>query len=103
MASRNGGKTWKPLVNGPRGVADFSFGKPSAGAKYPVLRMIATVKGVNGVYELTDLDSPSLKYITSSPAGMVTDNMRAISGDMNVFGKWAYGYGGSGWRGSMKV
>ena len=102
MASRDGGKSWKPLVKGPRGVTDFSFGKPKADAKYPVLRMVARVNGIDGVYEVENLDSPVLKLITKNPAGMVTDSLRAISGDMNVYGKWAYGYAGSGWRGSMK-
>ena len=103
LASRDGGKTWKPLVKGPRGVGDFSFGKAKAGAKYPVVRFIGRVGDVmSGVFEIEDLDAPVLKFITDSPAGMVTDSNRCISGDMNVHGKWAYGYGGSGWRGSMK-
>ena len=103
MASRDGGKSWKPLVKGPRGVSDFSFGKPKNGAKYPVLRMIARVEDDdNGIFEVDDLEKPDLKFISKNAAGMVTDYIRAISGDMNVYGKWAYGYGGSGWRGSMK-
>lgn len=102
MASRDGGESWKELARGMEGVVDFSFGKPLAGAKYPVLRFIGTVKGRYGIWEATDLDKPVLKFITAHPAGMVTDMNRTISGDMNVYGKWAYGFGGSGWRGSMK-
>lgn len=102
MGSRDGGATWAPIGTGVAGVSDFSFGKPLPGAAYPVVRFAGRVKGVDGVYEITNLDSPTIALITRYPAGMVTDSLRAISGDMNVYGKWAYGYGGSGWRGSMK-
>jgi len=102
MGSRDGGVTWKAVGSGVAGVTDFSFGKPLPGATYPVLRFAGRVKGVDGVFEITDLDKPRIELVTEHPAGMVTDHLRAISGDMNVYGKWAYGYGGSGWRGSMK-
>lgn len=102
MGSRDGGATWAPIGTGVAGVSDFSFGKPLPGAPYPVVRFAGRVKGVDGVYEITNLDKPTIALITKHPAGMVTDSLRAISGDMNVYGKWAYGYGGSGWRGSMK-
>jgi len=102
MGSRDGGATWEPIGKGVAGVSDFSFGKPLPGATYPVVRFAGRVKGVDGVYEITNLDIPKIVLVTERPAGMVTDSLRAISGDMNIYGKWAYGYGGSGWRGSMK-
>ena len=102
LGSRDGGLTWAPIGAGVSGVSDFSFGKPLPGASYPVVRFFGRVHGKTGVYEVTDLDRPKVTLIVEHPAGMVTDSVRAISGDMNVYGKWAYGFGGSGWRGSIK-
>lgn len=102
MGSRDGGVTWAPIGAGVAGVSDFSFGKPPSGSTYPVVRFAGRVRGIDGVYEITNLDSPKIALVSRHPAGMVTDTLKAISGDMNVEGKWAYGYGGSGWRGSIK-
>lgn len=93
--SRDGGRTWQD-VRKTEEIWAIGFGKAAPGKNYPAIYIAGYANGDRGpgIYRSID-DGGSWQKLASYPAGNV-DTIRAISGDMNVYGRVYYGFAGSG-------
>lgn len=93
--SRDGGRSWQD-VRKTQEVWAIGFGKAAPGKAYPAIYLAGFANGDRdpGIYRSID-DGASWQKLTSHPAGNV-DTIRAISGDMNAYGRIYYGFAGSG-------
>ncbi len=89
--SRDGGRTWQD-VRKTEEVWAIGFGKSAPGRSYPALYIagFANDDRVPALYRSID-DAASWQKLTSYPAGNV-DAIRAISGDMNAYGRIYFGF-----------
>lgn len=92
--SINGGETWQDVAGLTR-VYSFGFGKAALGASYPAIYVAGKLKGQNGIYRSID-NALSWTRIARYPTQSL-DQVRAIDGDKNVFGRVYIGLSGSGW------
>jgi hypothetical protein len=93
--SINGGATWTDVFN-TQEVWAIGFGKGSPGQSYPAVYIAGYSNGDRspGIYR-SDNDCATWTKLTSAPFGSL-DLIRAVSGDMKVYGKVYVGFGGSG-------
>ncbi len=93
--SRDGGRTWQD-VRKTEEIWAIGFGKAAPGKSYPAIYIAGYANGDRGpgIYRSID-DGGSWQKLASYPAGNV-DTIRAISGDMNAYGRIYYGFAGSG-------
>ena len=92
--STNGGTTWTTVPNVLE-VYDFGFGKAAAGTTTPTIYIAGFVNNKFGIYE-SDNNAGSWTQIGLWPFGSL-DLIRAISGDMNAYGRVYVGFTGSGY------
>lgn len=92
--STNGGATWVAVPNVYE-VQDFGFGKPAAGTTTPAIYIAGWVNSQYGIYESDD-DASTWTQIGLWPTESL-NNVVAISGDMNIYGRVYVGLGGQGW------
>ena len=92
--STNGGTTWTTVPNVLE-VYDFGFGKAAPGTTTPAVYIVGFVNNKFGIYEL-DNNADSWTQIGLWPFGSL-DVIRAISGDMNAYGRVYVGFTGSGY------
>lgn len=93
MRSTDGGASWK-AVTGATDVTSFGFGKAATANGYPAVYIQGVVNGAHGIFRSTDSGNSWLKLATY-PLGSF-DTVKAISGDMNIFGRVYLGTAGSG-------
>jgi photosystem II stability/assembly factor-like uncharacterized protein len=93
--SMNGGVTWNDVSNTQEAWA-VGFGQPAPGQLYPALYMAGYANGdpSPGIYRSDD-NCVTWTKLTSSPAGSL-DLIRAVTGDMKVYGSVYLGSAGSG-------
>ncbi|MES2904384.1 MAG: hypothetical protein V4696_09390 [Pseudomonadota bacterium] len=93
--SRDGGRSWQDIRR-TQEIWAIGFGKAAPGKTYPSIYIAGYANGDRepALYRSID-DAASWQKLTSYPAGNV-DTIRAISGDMNVYGRVYYGFAGSG-------
>ncbi len=92
--SQDGGRTWS-LVPYVRRVDDIGFGKAAAGSSYPTIFISGQVAGTYGVWRSVD-GGANWHKLVDFPVGTL-DQVTAVAGDPNVFGRVYLGYKGSGW------
>ena len=92
--STDGGATWTTVAGATR-VLDVGFGKAADGASYPTIFFAGKYNGTYGIWRSTD-NAATFKMIGRFPVGSL-DEIKAIAGDMDTFGKVYVGYQGSGW------
>ena len=93
--SRDGGRSWRDVAN-TQEVWAIGFGKAAPGKAYPALYIAGYANGDRepALYRSND-EGASWQKLTSYPAGNI-DAVRAISGDMDTYGRVYYGFSGSG-------
>ena len=93
--STNGGATWEDVSNTQEAWA-IGFGKPASGHLYPAVYMAGYAMGDTspGVYRSDDNCATWIK-VTGDPVGSL-DLIRAVTGDMKVYGSVYLGLAGSG-------
>ena len=93
--SRDGGRSWQDLGK-TQEVWAIGFGKAAPSKNYPTIYIAGFANGDRdpALYRSID-EGVSWQKLASYPAGNI-DSIRAISGDMNVFGRIYYGFSGSG-------
>ena len=93
--SRDGGRTWQ-AVKGTHETWAIGFGKAATGRTYPAIYIAGYANGDRkpAIYRSID-DAETWQKLTSSPAGNI-DGIRAISGDMDTYGRVYFGFSGSG-------
>ena len=93
--SRDGGRSWQDLRK-TQEVWAIGFGKAASGKAYPTLYIAGFANGDRepALYRSID-EGVSWQKLVSYPAGNI-DAIRAISGDMNAYGRVYYGFSGSG-------
>ena len=93
--SRDGGKSWQDLRK-TQEVWAVGFGKAAPGKSYPAIYIAGFANGDKepALYRSID-EGASWQKLVSYPAGNI-DQIRAISGDMSVYGRVFYGFSGSG-------
>ncbi len=93
MRSSDGGDSWK-TITGVQDVTSFGFGKAASANGYPAIYIQGVVNGAHGIYRSINGGDSWLKLATY-PLGSF-DTIKAISGDMNIFGRVYLGTAGSG-------
>lgn len=93
--SRDGGRSWQD-VRKTQEVWAIGFGKAAPGKAYPALYIAGFANGDRepALYRSID-EGASWQKLVSYPGGNI-DAIRAISGDMNAYGRVYYGFSGSG-------
>jgi photosystem II stability/assembly factor-like uncharacterized protein len=91
--SSDGGASWND-VPGVEDVTSFGFGKAASANGYPAVYIQGVVNGVSGIYRSINGGDSWLKLATY-PLGNY-DTIKAISGDMNIFGRVYLGTAGGG-------
>ena len=93
--SHDGGRSWHD-VKQTQEIWAIGFGKAAKGKTYPAIYIAGYANGDRepAIYRSID-DAETWQKLTSYPAGNI-DAIRAISGDMNIYGRIYYGYSGSG-------
>ena len=76
-------------------VYDFGFGKPSVAGGYPAIFIAGWVNNVWGVYRSDD-NAVTWVKIADYPLGSL-DQITAVDGDKDVYGKVYIGFLGSGY------
>lgn len=71
------------------------FGKEASGATYPTIYIFGKINNAWGMYRSTD-QAASWSKIVDYPLG-IFDQVTAIEGDVDVFGKVYVGFSGNGW------
>lgn len=71
------------------------FGKEASGASYPTIYIFGKINNAWGMYRSTD-QAASWSKIVDYPLG-IFDQVTAIEGDVDVFGKVYVGFSGNGW------
>jgi chitodextrinase len=98
--STDGGATWTTTPN-VREVLAFGFGKEATGSSYPSIYIAGWVNKVYGIWRSDDEGSSWVK-VGDYPMGSL-DNISAVEGDLNTYGKVYVGFGGSGYAyGTMR-
>lgn len=92
--STDGGTTWTTVTGATR-VLDIGFGKAATGSTYPTIFFAGKYNGTYGIWRSTD-NAATFKEIGQFPVGSL-DEVKAIEGDKDTFGKVYIGYQGSGW------
>lgn len=91
--STDGGATWIALDQ-TADVATFGFGKASTADGYPTIYMQGRVNDEPGVWRSVD-EGATWEKIVTYPLG-IYDEIKAIDGDKEEFGKVYMGFGGVG-------
>lgn len=93
--SRDGGRSWQDLRK-TQEVWAIGFGKAAPGKVYPAIYIAGFANGDRepALYRSID-EGATWQKLVSYPAGNI-DAIRAISGDMNLYGRLYYGFSGSG-------
>lgn len=93
--SRDGGQSWQDLPN-TQEVWAIGFGKAAPGKNYPAIYIagFANRDREPALYRSID-EGASWQKLISYPFGSI-DGIRAISGDMNSYGRVYFGFSGSG-------
>lgn len=94
MRSTDGGTRWTPIPN-VREVYDFGFGKAATSDGYPTIYIAGWVNREYGVWE-SDNQGDSWTQIGKWPTGSL-DYVKAVQGDMNIYGRVYVGFSGSGY------
>lgn len=90
----DGGTTWTDVA-GTANVRAFGFGKAAPGASYPAIYYAGSYRDTAfGIWRSTD-NGATFVQIGGYPAGSL-DNVSAVEGDKDVFGRVYLGFGGSG-------
>lgn len=79
-------------------VIRFGFGKPAPGSSYPTIILYGSVNGVVGFWFSTDGAVSWTKVagtLVSTPPLYSLDFVNSVNGDMNIFGRFYVGFGGS--------
>jgi photosystem II stability/assembly factor-like uncharacterized protein len=92
--SNDGGATWT-RVSGVNDVSDIGFGRPAPGAASPAIFLVGRFRGDYGVWRSLD-DAAHWTKVGQFPVGDL-DQVVAVEGDKNVFGRVYLGFTGSGW------
>ena len=92
--STDGGATWASVPGVTRAL-DIGFGKAATDKTYPTIFFAGKYNGVYGIWRSTD-NAATFKRVGQFPVGSL-DEIKAIEGDKNTFGKVYIGYQGSGW------
>ncbi|HEV2044952.1 MAG TPA: hypothetical protein VGR05_09765, partial [Sphingomicrobium sp.] len=92
--SRDGGRSWQDLAK-TQEVWAIGFGKAAPGKAYSTIFIAGFANGDRepALYRSID-EAESWQKLVSYPGGNI-DAIRAISGDMNVYGRVYYGFSGS--------
>lgn len=93
IRSTNGGVSWPP-VGSATGVHAFGFGAPRNRGGYPTIFIAGRVGGQYGLWRSSD-QGATWTSIGKFPIGSL-DQIRAIDGDKDVFGRVYVGFAGSG-------
>jgi photosystem II stability/assembly factor-like uncharacterized protein len=91
--SANGGETWT-AVAGLEQAFSFGFGKPGTEGGYPTVFAAGVAAGQYGIYRSTDSGN-TWERIGAYPLG-IFDNVDAMDGDKDVFGKVYICFTGAG-------
>ena len=93
--SRDGGRTWH-AVKRTQEIWAIGFGKAAPGKAYPAIYIAGYANSDRepAIYRSID-DAETWQRLTVYPNGNV-DSIRAISGDMNAYGRVYFGFSGSG-------
>ena len=94
MESTDGGMTWSSVPNVEE-VYDFGFGKAAPGTTTPAIYIVGFVDNQYGIWESDD-NAQTWTERGVWPLGSI-DSVKAISGDMNAYGRIYVGFGGSGY------
>ena len=93
MRSIDGGQTWSAVKNVLEAYA-LGFGKSRTGVGYPAIYLAGYVDGSFGIWRSDD-NAANWVNLGSNPLN-IADEIKAVSGDINSFGKVYVGFGGSG-------
>lgn len=97
--SMDGGTTWRDVSSGRyiiREVWDFGFGKAAPGQAYPTIYLYGWVNGIGGFWRSVDNASTWTQIGGLFPIGWF-DQLKAVEGDANIYGRVYAGFSGSGW------
>jgi photosystem II stability/assembly factor-like uncharacterized protein len=92
--SVDGGRSWT-FVPGMTRVYTFGYGKAAPGQAYPAVYAAGKYNGAYGLWRSTD-NAATWQSIGTWPGGSL-DEIAAMDGDKDVFGRVYIGLGGSGW------
>ena len=92
--STNGGTTWNAVTNVEE-VYDFGFGQAKTGTTTPAIYIAGWVSNQYGIWESDD-NANTWTQIGLWPLGSL-DTVKAVSGDMNAYGRVYVGFNGSGY------
>jgi hypothetical protein len=95
VASTNGGSNWSAVSN-VKNVSTFGFGAPATYGGYPSIYIVGYVGGVYGIWRSTN-DASSWTQVGEWPLNSI-DDIAAISGDMNTYGRIYVGFTGTGFE-----
>jgi hypothetical protein len=93
MRSRDGGTTWSEVA-GMQEVYAFGFGAAASGQSYPAIFVAGYLNNRWGLWRSDD-NAANWVSLGDTPLDMA-DQVTAISGDANVYGRIYVGFGGSG-------
>ena len=101
MRSTNQGAAWTAIPNVEEVLA-FGFGAAAPGQSNPALYIVGWVNNVYGVWQSNNATNPSVTTPTwvnlgTEPTGAL-DEIKTISGDMNVYGQVYVGNSGGGYQ-----
>lgn len=91
--STDGGENWQALDVATE-VTSFDFGKAATDGGYPTIYLQGKISGDPGIWRSTD-EGANWEKIATYPLG-IYDQINAIDGDKDVFGKVYMGFSGSG-------
>ncbi len=94
MRSTDGGVTWTAVPNVLE-VFDFGFGAPQTTGGYPTIYIVGFVNNQYGVWRSTD-NAQTWTQVGLWPLNSL-DQIVAVSGDMNQYGRVYIGFSGSGY------
>ena len=99
--STNGGATWTAIPNVEE-VLTFGFGAAAPGQSNPALYIVGWVNNVFGIWQSNNATNPTVTTPTwvnlgTQPTGSL-DEIKTISGDMNVYGQVYVGNSGGGYQ-----
>jgi photosystem II stability/assembly factor-like uncharacterized protein len=100
MRSTDGGATWTQVPNVLECYA-CGFGKAATTGGYPAIYIAGYLSGKWGIYRSDD-NASTWVNLGANPLGNA-DQIKTISGDMQVYGKVYVGFGGSGGAYGMLV
>ena len=93
--STDGGETWSTVSNVLE-VYDFGFGKEKPGESYPTIFIAGFVNSVFGIWMSDDNCSTWTRLGNTVWPNDSVDIVKAVGGDMNVYGRCYVGFQGSG-------